>query len=147
MVDATYAIRQQALKFLARREYSRSELQRKLMRKGWEAAPISAVLSDLAAEQLQSDERFLASYIRYRGSAGYGPRRILAELAERGIKEISEQMAHENSEYWLDALKKTWQKKFRGQRPQDLKTRVLQARFLVYRGFTPEQVHHFLNEV
>ena len=138
-----YGLRQQALKFLSRREYSRYELQRKLTAKGWSVAEVGIVLDELAAERLQDDSRFVGAYSRYRSEAGYGPRRILAELAERGIKEVPAELADENSACWLEALQRVWQKKFNGQAPRDLATKAKQARFLIYRGFTPEQVYQF----
>jgi regulatory protein len=137
-------IRQQALKWLARREYSRGELFDKLHHKGWATEAINAVIDELAQERLQDDQRFLAAYIRYRREAGFGPRRIAAELAQRGISQTPVELAEENTESWLTVLDKVWRKKFGGQLPRDLKARVRQARFLIYRGFAPEQVHEFL---
>src|ERR1700730_9610989 len=105
---------------------------------------IDSVLDELAADHLQDDTRFLETYIRYRREAGYGPRRILTELAERGVKEIPDELAKENSTEWLTALERVWQKKFGHQRPLDLKIKAKQTRFLIYRGFAPEQVHYYL---
>lgn len=140
------AIRQEALKFLARRDHSRHELQRKLASKGWDKQQIDAVLCELAADDLQNDERFLSGYIRYRRAAGYGPRRILAELAERGIHEAPEELLDENTAEWQATLGQVWRKKFKSELPRDLKTKAKQTRFLIYRGFSPEQVQNFLNE-
>lgn len=116
------------------------------------------MLEELSADKLQSDERFLRGYIRYRSEAGYGPRRIAAELAERGIREVSAEVVNENDEEWMKVLERVWQKKFNRQNPQntgvptegnsfsarDIKARAQQIRFLIYRGFTPEQVHIFM---
>ena len=82
------------------------------------------MLEELSADKLQSDERFLNGYIRYRSEAGYGPRRIAAELAERGIREIPAELVNENSEEWMKVLERVWQKKFNRQKPAKiLKTR------------------------
>ena len=141
MIDA---IRQQALRLLARREHSKHELRRKLAAKGWDTEQVSAVLEELSADKCQSDERFLNGYIRYRSGAGYGPRRIAAELAERGIREIPAEVINENSEEWMKVLERVWQKKFNRQNPRDIEERARQIRFLIYRGFTPEQAHEFM---
>jgi regulatory protein len=138
-------IREQALKFLARREYSRYELQRRLAAKGWSVEQISEVLDELAEAQLQSDTRFLEMYIRHRRAAGYGPRRIIVELTERGVTAAADALVNSNNAEWLEIMQRVWQKKF-NQIPTDLKAKAQQIRFLIYRGFTPEQVQFFLQE-
>lgn len=131
---------------LARREHSRAELQRKLISKGWDSEQVRQVLDELAAENLQDDDRFMSAYIRYRSEAGYGPRRIMAELAERGIKEVTPDLTDANSPEWLAVLKRAWQKKFNNEFPKDFKTKAKQMRFLIYRGFTPDQADCFLKK-
>jgi len=140
-------IHQQALRILALREHSRYELQNKLIKKGWNKSQIEPVLDELSQDGLQSDTRFIESYIRYRRQAGYGPRRIAMELAERGIKETPPDLENENQEEWLALLNQAWQKKFNNQKPKDIKAKAKQSRFLIYRGFSPQQVHLFLNQI
>ncbi len=135
-------IRLTALKLLARREHSRQELQNKLIRRGVEAAQVETVLQELIAEQLLSDDRFRDSYIHYRRKTGFGPRRIQAELSERGV--ISR---FDDTDSWGDLLEQVWQKKFKGQKPQDIKTKAKQIRFLVNRGFTLGQVQNFFKKI
>lgn len=130
------------MRLLARREHSRFELLGKLKAKGWDEAEIHPVLDKLAADKLQDDERFTAAYIRHRSEAGYGPRRIAVELAERGIKLIPTSLLDENSSQWLELLKQVWQKKF-NHVPSDLKTKAKQINFLLYRGFNLNQVNDF----
>ncbi len=106
------------------------------------------MLQELSADKLQSDERFLNGYIRYRSEAGYGPRRIAAELAERGIREIPAEVVNENSEEWMKVLERVWRKKFNHRNLRDIKEeRAKQIRFLIYRGFTPEQVRIFMERL
>lgn len=143
-------IRLTALKLLARREHSRQELQNKLIRRGVEAAQVETVLQELIAEQLLSDDRFRDSYIHYRRKAGFGPRRIKAELSERGvISSLASNMEGEfdDTDSWGDLLEQVWQKKFKGQKPQDIKTKAKQIRFLVNRGFTLGQVQNFFKKI
>src|SRR5690554_546207 len=78
-------IREAALRLLARREHSVAELSRKLLQRGWREPEAEATIARLAAENLQSDQRFAESYARSRAARHYGPLRIRAELAERGI--------------------------------------------------------------
>lgn len=133
-----------ALRLLSRREHSRVELKRKLLAKGGEIEQVEAVLRELTENHLQNDERFAAEYLHSRQAKGFGPRRIAAELAQRGIETPPESCANEHSDEWVAVLTRVWQKKFRGQRPVDLLSRAEQTRFLVSRGFAPEQVHQFL---
>jgi len=133
---------------LARREHSRQELQRKLLAKGAEPSAVEEVLDELAADRLQDDARFAASYIHCRSQKGYGPRRILVELIQRGIaQEFAAQCLEQSgSVEWLAALERVWQKKFSSTWPQDKKTLAKQANFLIYRGFSPDQVYCFLEK-
>ncbi len=137
------SLRQQAINYLARREHSQYELQRKLSSKGWDIDQINTVIAELTAEQLQSDDRFIAGFIRNRIEAGYGPRLIQQELSRRGIKDIPDSLARENDMEWMTVLRRSWQKKFAGQFANDLKGRAVQIRFLLNRGFAPEQVYKF----
>lgn len=137
-------IRLKALKLLARREHSRQELQNKLIRGGAEAAQVEVVLQQLMVENLLSDERFRDSYIHYRRGAGFGPCRIQAELSERGVFSNIEE-ALQNSGSWEGLLEQTWQKKFKGQWPQDMRTKAKQIRFLLNRGFALEQIQKFIS--
>ena len=68
-----------------RREHSRTELQRKLAARGHAAEVIEATLAELAAHGLQSDARFIESYVRSALARGHGERKIRAGLRERGI--------------------------------------------------------------
>jgi regulatory protein len=136
------AIRLQALKLLARREHSCQELRRKLQKRGRDADEVEIILQQLAAEKLLSDERFSESFIRQRREAGFGPRRIRAELSERGVH-LEKEEHFQSSDLWEDQLEKIWQKKFKGDLPRDLKAKAKQNRFLLNRGFTLDHIHNF----
>jgi len=77
--------REAALRLLARREHSARELETKLIGKGWPEGDVTEVIADLAEAGLQSDRRFAESFARQRAGRYYGPLRIRAELAQRGI--------------------------------------------------------------
>ena len=61
-----------AMRLLARRDYSRLELWRKLSKRGEEGI-VNAVLDALADKDYQSDQRFADLLVRSRISALYGP--------------------------------------------------------------------------
>lgn len=141
------AIRQAALRFLARREYSRSELTDKLARKGYSGDVVASVLADLMQQRLLSDERFTEAYVRYRSNMGYGPRRIEQELRERGVTEdLISTYLDSNDAGWLKEVSQVRQKRFGPVVPSDYKDRAKQMRYLQYRGFTHEQINRAFHQ-
>jgi regulatory protein len=129
-------LREAALRLLARREHAFVELERKLKRKGWEAAPVSDVLQALADEGLQSDQRFAESFARSRAEKSYGPLRIRSELAERGIdRRLVENTLQELEVDWLAQAAKWYGRRFGERRPEDMKERSRRAQALARRGF------------
>lgn len=141
MLNTIALVRRTAFSLLARRDHSLYELSRKLTLKNFDAKDINTVISALCQEGLLNDERFTENYIRARRIKGYGPIRIQAELLERGIaQDLIEHQLKIIDNAWLDAVRKTWQKRFKNRLPQDQKSRAQQMRFLYYRGFTSEQI-------
>lgn len=113
------------------------------MLKGFRLADVNHTLKSLADQGLQSDNRFVESYVRYRRTKGYGPLRIHAELIARGIPEdLIEHHLDITDNAWFAEIRLVWQKRFKGNLPRDFKTRTQQMRFLQYRGFTPEQINN-----
>lgn len=76
---------QQALGLLVRREHSRRELKQKLRQRGKETEEIESALETLSRQDFQNDERFAFALARSRQSAGYGPIRIRAEMAQHSL--------------------------------------------------------------
>ncbi len=141
-------MRQYALDMLARREHSRLELERKLKTKGAPDSEVQLVLDDLIRENLQSDQRFCESYSRYRSRAGFGPRRIVQELQQRGVElSLINQYIYAETMDWAGLLFAAWQKKFANsalKTPQDY---AKVKRFLLQRGFDPTSIHGLLSKV
>lgn len=129
------------MNLLARREHSEKELRRKLRAKHFSEEDIPVVLDQLIQEGLLSNNRFIENYIHFRCSKGFGPIRIRAELMERGIaEELIDHHLNIADNIWLINVRKLWQKRFKNQLPKDFKARAQQIRFLMYRGFTQEQI-------
>src|SRR5690625_1447142 len=132
---------------LARREYARIELQRKLVRKGFESADVEAIASELEAEGLQSDERCAEAVVRSSWMKGYGPLRVRADLNQRGIAAaLAERMLEQTEVDWEGLDCEVRSKRFGATVPVTLRERSRQVRFLRYRGFTGEQVNVALRE-
>ena len=136
---------QVALQLLATREHARAELQRKLAAKGCAAEYIDEVLDQLAAQNLQSDERFTEHYVAQRIRQGYGPLRIVAELRERGITEdlIADRVVTNDPE-WRQHMEAVVSSRFGELAASDRRELTKRARFLEYRGFSADLIRRYL---
>ncbi len=128
-----------AMRYLARREYSRAELHGKLLPHVQEGEDIEAVLDDLAGRNWLSDARAAEQMVSQRRPR-FGTQRIAHELRQKGIAEnlIAEAIPH-LKETELDAAREVWQKRF-GTPPQDQKEKARQIRFLQSRGFSLDAI-------
>lgn len=141
------AIRDSAFRLLARREHSRAELARKLEQKQWPAEYVEVVVADMEQKGWQSDERFIASFVRDKVSQKQGRLKILAQATQQ--KGVSA----DRVEQALDALEVDWfalcaelrQNKFGDRRSQNEKEWARQVRFLQQRGFSSEQIFACVN--
>jgi len=129
------------VRLLARREHTRFELARKLTARGWPAPLVEQVIEELADQRLQSDERFAESYVRQRVAKAYGPVRIRAELAERGIDRAQAAQALEaESPDWFAVAADFYAKRYGEQPPADLKEKSRRQQALARRGFAHEHI-------
>jgi regulatory protein len=143
------ALRARALRWLAQREHSRSELRRKLLRRRADADADAAtdpglverVLDTLQQQGWLSDERFAASRVRTRAPR-QGLQRIRAELARHGLALDSDSAAALRASEDARA-RAVWQRKF-GQPAADAAGRARQMRFLAGRGFDTEVIRRVL---
>jgi regulatory protein len=128
---------------LARREHSRRELAEKLTARGFETERVARVLDELEQDGLLSAERFAQSFVAARYAKGQGPRRIRAELTERGI-ESADDYLHDERFDWVSLARSARVKRFGPAPPKDLKDKARQVRFLEYRGFGHDQIRRAL---
>ena len=144
--EATPAeVQRAAVGLLARREHSAGELRKKLIAKGYPAELVSGVLEQLDARGLLSDARFAEVFARSRSNKGFGVARIAQELRLRGVSD--EQIApalSDAKETWRAQIAQVRRKRFGEALPQNNADRAKQARFLLQRGFTSEQVRAVL---
>lgn len=140
------AVRFAAMNYLARREHAAGELREKLVRRFDAPALIDEVISKLAEEKLQSDERFTEAFVAMRRRQGKGPMRILQELQQKGVAgELIEVFVDASDGEWNDLAREVREKRFGSEPPQLPKEKARQMRFLQYRGFTAEQVRSLFN--
>ena len=137
------SLRARALNYLARRDYTRSELQRKLAPHAELHSELKSLLDDLQMRGLLSEQRFVEQIVHAR-QGKYGSLRIAQELRAKGIAEelINSTVAQvKGSE--LASVRAVWTKKF-GSLPTDAKQRAKQMRFLQSRGFSMEVIRQVL---
>lgn len=130
--------------FLARREHSFFELAQKLGKKfpDVDRDQIHTVLSLLRSENLQSDERFVESYVRYRRSKGFGYLHIRADLLNRKVSESLLEAYLLPDHGWDEMLSKLIEKKLKTNKglAYGSKEHRRLVSFLTSRGFTGEQI-------
>ena len=141
------SLRARALQYLARREYSRTELRAKLLPhvqadEEFDSAStpdIDALLDDLTRRGWLSDERAVTQLLHAKRGR-YGTQRITHELRQRGIDEtLIAGALPELKESELATAREVWRKKF-GVLPQDQKEKARQMRFLQSRGFSMDVI-------
>lgn len=140
-----------AVRLLARREHSRYELHGKLSQRGVSNHDIEVVLDKLAADGLQSDDRYTEVCIRSRLRKGHGPLKIRSYLQGHGIgnSKISEHLSS-SDEYWFKrALEADAKCRVRNQFSEANagKREALQvrARYLNNRGYPANVISRVLN--
>lgn len=138
-------LRQAALRLLARRERSVSELRRKLANKGYSSDEVAGVLQELVTERLLDDGRFGEAYVRSHVARGVGPVRIGHELAGHDMSRSQvEAFLAPFDEQWTRLAARARRKRFGTGTPANAKERARQSRFLHQRGFTGEQIRRAL---
>ena len=138
------SLKARALRYLSTREHSRQELAGKLAGYANDGEDVEVLLDELEAAGWLSDARFSESLVRRRVGR-MGNTRILHELRTHGIdgaalQEIRESLEQDESARAIEV----WRKKF-GQKPEDVKQRARQMRFLQQRGFSHSAIQAALN--
>lgn len=129
------ALRQKALRLLARRERSRAEIAQLLGRYCDDEGAISAVVAELQAAGWLSESRLATSLVLSRRSRA-GAARIRQELARRGVaRDVIAESTRGLEAGDLEAAMALWRRRF-GTPAADRSGRERQMRFLLNRGFS-----------
>lgn len=132
---------------MARREHSRTELTGKLAARGFSERLVREALDALEAENLLSDQRFTENFVLQRTARGHGPLKIRHELRTRGISDaLAAEYIDGDRLSWCERALAARRKKFGAGRPEDIRDRSRQARFLAQRGFEQEHIRFALDE-
>ncbi len=138
-------MRVRAMRFLARREYSRAELHAKLSSNVTPEDNLDAVLDELVKRGWLSDARAAEQIVNTR-RARFGTQRITHELKQKGISDdLINAALPQLKQGELKAAREVWQKKF-GTVPQDAKEKARQMQFLQSRGFSMEVIFRVMKD-
>ncbi|GAA0791671.1 regulatory protein RecX [Marinobacterium sediminicola] len=138
-------VRNAAIALLARREYSRAELEQKLRGRTPDGRLLMEALDQLQADGYQSDQRFTEVFVRSRLSAGYGQVRIRQELQRKGIgREQIEQVLQQHEIDSRQLALDCYQRRFGEEPPKDHKDYAKRMRFMISRGFGYDDARYAL---
>jgi len=143
------SLRQRALDYLAKREYSVAELAQKLHTAArqfeLDTDEIPNILEDFKKKNWVSDTRFTEQILHARKSK-FGSARIANELREKGVSdELISEAVQDVKENELTNAKAVWRKKYDSP-PASREEWAMQARFLQSRGFGFEIIKKVINE-
>jgi regulatory protein len=137
------SLRVRALKALAQREHSRSELEAKLRTFAESPEELGLLLDEFEKRGWLSEARFVEQLTAVRRRR-FGAARILHELRDKGVSAAAlAALRPQLKDSEIEAARAVWNKKF-GKLPATLAERAKQARFLASRGFSAEVVRQLL---
>ena len=131
---------------LARREYSRLELGRKLAAVAENPEEIAGLLDDFERRGWLSESRVAEQVLTSRRRR-FGAQRIVHELRAKGLSDAAiagAQLQLKESE--LETARAVWMKKF-GVEPANARDRARQMRFLQGRGFSLDTIRRLLRDI
>ena len=133
------SLKGRALRYLAAREYSRVELERKLKPHAESTEQLAQTLDDLQAKDFISEARVVESVINRR-AAKFGAARVKHELMGKGLQaELVAQAVSKLKATEVERAREIWLRKFAGPAP-DAAGRAKQMRFLTARGFSSDTI-------
>jgi recX family len=138
------SLKARALDLLARREYSRLELKRRLAPHAESEDEIDSLLAELSDRQWQSDERYAEAFIHSK-SRSRGRLRLQQELAAKGVDESLVRANLPDRDTELANALAVLHKKFAAP-PQNFQEKQKQIRFMLYRGFEMDIVQAAFKE-
>ena len=125
-----------AVRLLARREHAGEELALKLEQRGFGRSAIDAEIERLAAEGLQSDERFANLFVEQRVARGDGPLKLRSALGERGVDgQTIDAALLPFEEEWTALAREALERRFGVSAPATRAELSKRMRFLQGRGF------------
>lgn len=139
------SLKGRALRYLAAREHSRVELERKLAAHAESAEQLARVLDELQAKDFISEARVVESVINRRAGR-FGAARIRHELQGKGLapEAVAEAVSNLKASE-VERAREVWRRKF-GEPAADAAARGKQMRFLAARGFGAEAIRRVVSQ-
>ena len=139
------SLKGRALRLLAQREHSRSELMAKLARHAQEGEDLPALL-DWLEQRGFIDEARVAESVLHRRAPLLGAQRVLQELRRKGLPESLLQSSAETlAQTEMQRAQAVWHRRFGSAAPPATpQERARQMRFLASRGFSTEVIRRVL---
>ncbi len=138
------SLKSRALRYLAAREHSRVELERKLRSADEDAGELARVLDELEAKGFISAER-VAESVLHRRASRFGTSRIRRELQDKGLDAETVQASVERLQATeFERAREVWRRKFAEPAP-DAADRAKQMRFLAARGFGTDTIRRVVS--
>jgi len=142
-IEAESELKSLAFSYLARQEYSQSQLRERLSKRCEKPELIERVLTYLVEEGYQSDRRFAETYIRAKSEQGQGAKKINFDLSRKGISknlisELLESRQDDPKQVALNYLKR----KFGEEPPLDMKEKSKWFRHMAGRGFSFDEIEY-----
>ena len=129
---------------LARRDFSRSELERRLESQRYRPQEIALAVEELTASRALDDARFSHNYVSNHAARGQGPLRIRAELQALGIEAELIEAALAAGQDWLALAREQCRRRFGPDAPRSRREQLGRARFLQSRGFSSDHIRSAL---
>jgi regulatory protein len=149
MAFGSVSMKGRALRYLAQREHSRAELERKLLRHADQdpdadaPARIGKALDELAAAGLLSDERAANAVLSGQG-ARFGVRRLKQTLQAKGLAlELVARTLQQARATELERAREVWRRRY-GSVAEDATARARQMRFMAGRGFESDVIRQVM---
>lgn len=139
------SLKGRALRCLAQREHSRTELERKLAAHAESPEQLARVLDELQAKDFISEARVVESVINRR-AARFGAARIRHELQGKGLaaEAVAEAVSSLKASE-VERAREVWRRKF-GAPAADAAARGKQMRFLAARGFGADAIRRVVSQ-
>lgn len=139
------SLKGRALRYLAAREHSRAELERKLVAHAESPEQLTRVLDELQAKDFISEARVVESVINRRAGR-FGAARIRHELQGKGLApEAVAEAVNGLKASEVERAREVWRRKF-GEPAADATARGKQMRFLAARGFGSEAIRRVVSQ-
>lgn len=148
LIETESGLVEAIIQLLARREYSRRELETRFSSRVVDENLLHQVLDKMSAEGYQSDARCAGMLVRQRVGQGYGERRVRFDLQQKGLASaLIDAALEEEAVDWFEQARELVQRKYAGRPAADMKEKAKRVRHLQGRGFGYDEIRYALESL